>query len=376
LGPAAVTTAFTRLDAVVWAVALGCGAAIALMLAIGPRGPGAGGPLAPGGVLYLSPASDSPEIWRAPLPGESGSPQQLSRTGGRIFDYSVSPDGTHIVYARINDQAGIDLWLQSSAGGDPVLLVPCGPDRCTGSDWSPDGGRVAYSREEVGAGANARPGPPRLWTVSIGSGETAPLFQDSQILGYSPSWSPDGGRLAAFDGNVGGIRVLDIRTGGQQVLESQLGQVGEWSPDGSRMLFGVMRLAAEGTYVEVLLADLVTRELTVAIGAEAGYADAGIPAWSPDGQWIVVGVRRGPNSPARELWLMRPDGSEASAVANEAGFTYGGYSWDPGGTMVVFQRFPLGTAEARPEVLVWDRDRQSTQLVAQDAWLARWLPEG
>ena len=367
----------TRLDAVVWAVLLTCAAAIGAMLALGPRTrpPLSGaGPRAPAGILYLSPASDIPELWRAPLPGEPGAPEQLTQTGGRVFDYSVAPDGSRIIYSQINNQSGIDLWLMDSAGGAPQLLVLCGQDRCTGSDWSPDGSRVAYSREEVGAGADPRPGPPRIWTVAAGSGQTAPLFQDSQILGHSPSWSPDGQRLAAFDGNAGGIRVLDIETGEQQVLDSQLGQVGEWSPDGQRMLFTAMRLVGEGAFTEVLLADFTTRELSPVIGPEAGYVDAGVPAWSPTEDWIVLGVRRGTDSSARELWLMRPDASEAARIAGDPSFTYGGYSWDPAGSAVVFQRFPLATPDARPDVLIWVMDQQSVEVIAQDAWLARWLP--
>jgi len=367
----------TRLDAVVWAVLLTCAAAIGAMLALGPRTrpPLSGaGPGAPAGILYLSPASDIPELWRAPLPGEPGAPEQLTQTGGRVFDYSVAPDGSRIIYSQINNQSGIDLWLMDSAGGARQLLVLCGQDRCTGSDWSPDGSRVAYSREEVGAGADPRPGPPRIWTVAAGSGQTAPLFQDSQILGHSPSWSPDGQRLAAFDGNAGGIRVLDIETGEQQVLDSQLGQVGEWSPDGQRMLFTAMRLVGEGAFTEVLLADFTTRELNPVIGPEAGYVDAGVPAWSPTEDWIVLGVRRGTDSSARELWLMRPDASEAARIAGDPSFTYGGYSWDPAGSAVVFQRFPLATPDARPDVLIWVMDQQSVEVIAQDAWLARWLP--
>jgi len=362
---------------VVWAVLFTCAAAIAAMLLLGPdaKAPLSGaGARAPAAILYLSPASDTPELWRAPLPGEPGAPEQLTRTGGRVFDYSVAPDGSRIIYSQINDQSGIDLWLMDSAGADQQLLVLCGQDRCTGSDWSPDGDRVVYSREEVGAGTNPRPGPPRVWTMAVGSGQTAPLFQDSQILGHSPSWSPDGQRLAAFDGNAGGIRVLDIETGEQQVLSSQLGQVGEWSPDGQRMLFTAMRLVGEGAFTEVLLADFTTRELKPVIGPEAGYVDAGVPAWSPTDDWIVLGVRRGTDSPARELWLMRPDAGEARPIASESGFTYGGYSWDPAGSAVVFQRFPLGTPDARPDVLVWDMARQSVAVFAQDAWLARWLP--
>jgi len=71
---------------------------------------------------------------------------------------------------------------------------------------------------------------------------------------------------------------------------------------------------------------------------------------------------------------MRPDADEAKPIASDPAFTYGGYSWDPAGSAVVFQRIPLATPDARPDVLVWDMDQQSTEVLAQDAWLARWLP--
>jgi len=118
---------------VVWAVLLTCAAAIAAMLALSP---GAKPPLSgaaagvPAGILYLSPASDIPELWRAPLPGEPGAPEQITQTGGRVFDYSVAPDGSQIIYSQINNQSGIDLWLMGSAGGAPQLQLLCGQDRC------------------------------------------------------------------------------------------------------------------------------------------------------------------------------------------------------------------------------------------------------
>ena len=46
-------------------------------------------------------------------------------------------------------------------------------------------------------------------------------------------------------------------------------------------------------------------------------AEESEPAWSPDGTWIAY-VRRTPGTPAKELWLMRPDGSERRALTKLA----------------------------------------------------------
>jgi Tol biopolymer transport system component len=210
--------------------------------------------------------------------------------------------------------------------------------------------------------------------VSVASGETAPLFQDSQILGFDPKWSPDGNRIAFFDGSAGGIRVLDIQSGHQEVLESQLGLVGEFSPDGTRMLFGVLNMHGNQPVSELFLADFERKEVTSIIGADSTFADPGIPAWSPTGEWVVLNLRTNLGGPGKELWLMHPDGSDARPIVRDPAYDYGGYSWDPWGTAILFQRFPLGVADGRPEVMIWYMGDAEPHVVTSDAWWGRWLP--
>jgi TolB protein len=323
-------------------------------------------------IVYVAPASAPHELWRAPTAG--GEPQQLTETGGNVYDYSVSTDGSQIVYSVLNDERGIDLWIVPGEGGEARLLVDCGLERCSAPAWSPDGARVAYSRESAGIAPGAPHGPPRVWTAEAATGQTGQLYQDSQVLGYGPSWSPDGRRLAFFDGSVGGIRVLDLQTSAEMVLPSWMGVVGAWSPDGSRMLFNDLSVAEEQPYAKVFIADFNLQVVTPALGEGNTSADYSIPAWSPDGEWLVVGVRLAQQAPNEQLWLMRPDGSEARPITSGEKYTYGRYQWDPWGRNVLFQRLELGTPYPTPEIMIWPFDGGEARVLLTDATWAAWQP--
>jgi TolB protein len=329
----------------------------------------------PPSLLYIAPSTGGPpELWRSPLEPDAGLPRQLTNTGGKVFDYAAARDGESIVYTVINPEGGVDLWIMDHNGGGARLLVECGFDRCTVPSWSPDGTRLAYSREEQGLAPGAPHGPPRVWTVAVTSGETTPLYQNSQVLGYGPSWSPDGRRLAFFDGGVGGIRILDVLTAGEVVLPSWMGVVGAFSPDGEQMYFTDVRIVQEQVTSVLYLANLSTQDIGVPFSDSAPWSDYGAPAWSPDGQWIAVSLRVADTGPAKQLWIMRPDGTDARPVSKNPAYTHGAYRWDAWGRALIFQVVPLGTPYPEPELLHWSFESDTIRVLAKNATLPGWLP--
>ncbi len=45
-------------------------------------------------------------------------------------------------------------------------------------------------------------------------------------------------------------------------------------------------------------------------------------AFSPNGQWLVVGIREVGGSPARQMWVMQPDGSLRQQITQELAGQY------------------------------------------------------
>ncbi len=322
-------------------------------------------------IIYVAPASDARELWSVALSG--GEPKPLTGTGGMIYDFAVSPDGEGIAYTVVNEQTGIDLWLMNRDGSNQRLAVNCAADRCITPNWAPDGSRLAYSRQNAGIAPGAPNGPPRVWTLDIASGQTAAVYQDSQVLGYGPSWSPDGRRIAAFDGSVGGIRVLDLQTGDVMILPSQMGVVGTWAPDGQTMLYNDLSVVGEQPYVKMYLANFQTKEVNLAFEAGEAQIDYSVPVWSPDGQWAAAGLKNALSGGGNQLWIMRPDGSEGRAIADDPKYTYGAYRWDPWSQSLLFQRFELGEPFAKPEIMMWSPG-DGVRFIAQDASMPAWLP--
>lgn len=139
-----------------------------------------------------------------------------------------------------------------------------------------------------------------IWIADLASGNTRRLTDDVYV-DLSPSWSPDGSRIAFVSDREGkaDIWIMDIASGvATRMTDSATpANAPVWSPDGSRIAY----LADFGQSI-FISATLVVRD--VVSGEEVVVSDAifgpSAPAWSPDGSTLAVYHRRPMNSRFRE----------------------------------------------------------------------------
>lgn len=219
---------------------------------------------------------------------------------------SPQPPSGRLAFAE-GDRAGVSQIIVSHPDGTGRVALTSGPEPSWFPAWSPDGRRLAFTRDGSG-----------VWLMNA-DGSGAHRVGE----GYGASWSPDGQLLALtrVDDGVHKIYTLGVdgtpprrlTDTGPQVQES----VARFSPDGRRLAFS----SNLGGLWEIWLANLDDGRLTRLTTA---YFDAGlqadieqkVPAWSPDGTWIaywqgVEGPQIAPGCPGTS-------GSCAPTVASPA----------------------------------------------------------
>jgi TolB protein len=147
--------------------------------------------------------------------------------------------------------------------------------------------RIAYVSEERPAGGGHRY---RLY-VSDADGENRDVIAESAQPLMSPSWSPDGRRLAyvSFEDGDSAIWVQTLRTGVRERVSARMGVNSSpaFSPDG-RML--ALTLSRDEGNLDIYTLDLATQVLR-RITKDSGIDTEA--AWSPDGKWLYFTSDRG-----------------------------------------------------------------------------------
>lgn len=240
------------------------------------------------------------------------------------------PSGTRVAYQFREGCSGglscdkpFDIWTMDSNGLNKEQLTDS-----DGSDhsptWSPDGDRIAFDSD--------RGGDRTIWIMDTdGSNLT-----DTGVEGVSPAWSPGGDQIAYTDG--GALYVMEL-DGGESELFQASGQfvyAPTWSPDGSHLAFALNEGNSQ-THIWVIEADGDHPvRLTDGDGAHSS------PAWHPAGKEILYS-RGSPASSAR-LQLMDPDGSN-SRTQSWPNHSQTEPVWSPGGNEILYvyrNMIPIG----------------------------------
>ncbi|HMG39915.1 MAG TPA: hypothetical protein VK611_01245 [Acidimicrobiales bacterium] len=185
---------------------------------------------------YESSGPRSTALWVIGTDGiDTTDPREL--TGGDVSDEDPdwSPDGTTIVFNRIELEAGTFSWrimTVPAEGGEPseVLDEPIwSPDRLEEPTWSPDGTRLAFTRSVYTGGIHEETS---VWTMATDGSGAAPLVTLPYV--EEIDWHPDGTSLLVDTGD--GAEVVDVRTGTAELLSDRIEEA-VWSPDGGSVYY-------------------------------------------------------------------------------------------------------------------------------------------
>ncbi|MFN3703124.1 Tol-Pal system beta propeller repeat protein TolB [Thermomonas sp.] len=186
----------------------------------------------------------------------------------------------------------------SDAVYEKILGVP-------GAFWT----RIAYV-SATGLGRNTR----YALVVADADGYNPHTVVNSTEPLLSPSWSPDGRKLAyvSFEGGNSGIWIQDIATGSREKVTSFRGINGApaFSPDGSRLAMTL----SKGGNPDIYVLDLGTRHLTQLTNHFGIDTE---PTWSHDGTSLYFASDRGGRP---QIYQMPASGGSANRVTFDGSY--------------------------------------------------------
>ncbi len=247
-----------------------------------------------GGALFALPFDlGALEVTGGPVPlveGVRGGPPQ----------YAVSESGSLIYVPGAGSDAvanAVLAWVDRNGAREP-LPVPPRPYRQP--QISPDGTRLAV--EAVDASGDSD-----IWVYDL-DGSTQMRQMTGEGNNSHPIWTPDGERLTFASDRDGQVRIYwqlaDLSGVAEPLTEPEEGlepRPDSWATDGQTLAFTRgSSIASEGVWIFSLDDGAVT-EVFAGGSVHPGYSNAGSPAFSPDGRWLVY--RRNVDGEGGQLFM-------------------------------------------------------------------------
>lgn len=198
--------------------------------------------------------------------------------------------------------------------------------------WSPDGGRIAFTRGSPICHADRCWGTDvaSVWIARADGGGARRLTRGADdVADRSASWSPDARRLVFARANVAddspddGVYVVESNGVGLRRLLAERARAVDWSSDGERI--AVLAETGAGARLEVVDAESGATEHFAATGLPQALFDVD---WSPDGKRLAVLAAQG-------IYVLPGRGGRAVGVLATRP-PASGVSWSPDGRSLAF----------------------------------------
>ena len=326
-------------------------------------------------ILYLRVDEDNPNQIFVAYPDGDIPPHPLTQQTTNVIDFKPSPDSSMVIYSAAGEDAAqptsADLWLINSDGTDPQMVLACPDAACTRPIWLGDNERILYERRNIPV-PGAAPGNPRLWLLDVTTGESLPLFQDSQLIGLFATLSPDGQWLSYVAPTEQGIQLYNLENGRSIFIPNRMSLAAHWSPDSQQVAVADIVTTEEDWGVVLSSLDINTEKSTLLSQGE--NIDDNYPIWSPDGEQIAFGRKEARTAMGRQIWVMDADGSAATPLTGETKIHHADYSWSPNGRFILFQQYNLEELYTQPNIALIDVQTGEKTEIASPATQPAWLP--
>ena len=347
-------------------------------------------------LVYLWPGEGKSDLYQISLePGAD--PQQLTDSELGVQEYSVSVDGALLIYSAHTDHGETELRVYDLISKEDRLVLDCEAEiPCHSPVISPDGEWLAFERVEysLGEGGRLLPSITRVWLMPFRDEAQAIAVSPPEHNAKNPSWAPNGW-LVYFDNHLRALALMNPAQGPDSVpfnyIPTNLGLVGSWSPDSTRLMYPDIVFAERGDsdeeastegesplyYSHLYMVDVTSgRTLDVSPGGDWMVEDAS-PSFSPDGRSVAF-TRKFLDAerwtPGRQVWLMDSERTDPQPLTDESGANYSSLAWSPDSERLAFMRKSVANLSQPSEIWWLDVVQGTAVMVVEGAFLPRWIP--
>jgi len=265
-------------------------------------------------IYFVSSRSGHKEIWSMDYDGANQ--QAVTHLGSISLSPRVSPDGSRIAFSSMT-KSGWEILMYSLDLSRLVSFPRFGGTNLSPA-WSPDGTRLAFS--------SSRSGDPEIYIVDSAGGNLKRItsFKGPDV---SPAWNrKTGAQLAWVSGRTGLPQVYTMEADGtnvQRLTDQGYAVSPAWSPNGQFLVVSWMRKYGPGApgAQDIYIMDIASKQW-VQLTHDGGRND--FPYWSPDGRHIIFQSSR---AGSLQIWTMLADGTNQKQLTFAGANSQPNWSW-------------------------------------------------